>query len=541
MRKNLLPKTLFIIVVLLIFVYGILLGTDPEKAIDAWKQGGPLAAFQQNIHLGLDLKGGTHLILQVAVDEAVNAETDRTLQQLRDDLAKAGVNAEPAKPNPQNQPEVIALNNVPPDKVSALRNLASDNYPRFELRSGANNSYQLLLKPSEVTALKQRAVQQAIETIRNRVDQFGVAEPTIQEHGLGENQILVELPGVDDPARVKEIMQSTAMLDIRQSLGGPYPDEQSALQANNGSIPPDAVLLQGNTGAAGNNQPEYFLVSRTAAVSGNDVRDAQPSRDENGRPDVQFNLSNDGGRRFATFTGAHVHDKLAIVLDNRVREVAEIQEQIHDNVRISGAFTEDQTRDLSMMLRSGALPASIHYLDEETVGPSLGADSIRQGVMAAIVGMAAVLIFMLIYYRGSGINADLALLLNLIILLGFLGFSHATLTLPGIAGVILTIGMGVDSNVLIFERIREEVRAGKAPAAAVEQGFGHAWLTIVDTHVTTIVSAFILFLFGTGPVRGFATTLTFGLLANLFTAVFVSRVIFDAVLNRKERGEALSI
>ena len=541
MRKNLLPKTLFIIAVLLIFVYGILLGTDPDKAIEAWKQGGALAAFQQNIHLGLDLKGGTHLILQVAVDEAVNAETDRVLQSVSEDLGKAGISGVATKPNPKDQPEVIAVNSVPADKVSALRNLVSDNYPQYELRSGANNSYQMVMKPSELTALKQRAVTQAIETIRNRVDQFGVAEPTIQEHGLGDYQILVELPGVDDPARVKEIMQSTAMLDIRQSLGGPYPDEQSALQANNGSIPPDAVLLQANTGASGNNQPEYYLAARTAAISGNDIRDAQPSRDENGRPDVQFSLSNDGGRRFAAFTGAHVNDKLAIVLDNRVREVATIQEQIHDQVRLAGGFTEDQTRDLSMMLRSGALPASIHYLDEETVGPSLGADSIRQGVMAAVVGMAAVLVFMLIYYRGAGINADLALLLNLIILLGFLGFSHATLTLPGIAGVILTIGMGVDSNVLIFERIREELRAGKAPAAAVEQGFGHAWLTIVDTHVTTIVSAFILFIFGTGPVRGFATTLTFGLLANLFTAVFVSRVIFDSVLNRKERGEALSI
>src|SRR5437868_5847724 len=236
-----------------------------------------------------------------------------------------------------------------------------------------------------------------------------------------------------------------------------------------------------------------------------------------------------------------MHERLGIVLDNRVREAAEIRDQIRDNVQITGAFTEQQTQDLSMMLRSGALPASIHYLDEETVGPSLGADSIRQGVLAAVVGMTAVLVFMLIYYRGAGINADLALILNLIILLGFLGFSHATLTLPGIAGVILTIGMGVDSNVLIFERIREELRAGKAPAAAVEQGFAHAWLKIVDNHDTTIVSAFILFIFGTGPVRGFATTLTFGLLANLFTAVFVSRVIFDAGLNRKERGAALSI
>ena len=540
MRKKLLPKTLFIIAVLLVFVYGIFLGTDPDKALAAWKQQGPLGAVQQNIHLGLDLKGGTHLILQVAVNEAVNAETDRVLQSMREDLAKAGVTfTDITKPDAQNHPEIIAINGVAADKVGALRNTISDTLPRYDLSSGAGNNYQVVMKPSELTSLKQRAVQQAIDTIRNRVDQLGVSEPVIQEHGLGDYQILVELPGVDDPARVREIMQSTAMLDIRLVIGGPYPDEQSAIQANNGTIPPDAVILSGNTGRG--DQAEYYVVSRTAAVAGSDIRDAQPSRDENGRPDVNFHLSNEGGRRFSEFTGAHLHDRLAIVLDNRVREAATINDQIRDNVQISGAFTEQQTQDLAMMLRSGALPASIHYLDEETVGPSLGADSIRQGVLAAIVGMTAVLVFMLIYYRGAGINADLALLLNLIILLGFLGFSHATLTLPGIAGVILTIGMGVDSNVLIFERIREELRAGKAPAAAVEQGFAHAWLTIVDTHVTTIVSAVILFLFGTGPVRGFAVTLTFGLLANLFTAVFVSRVIFDAVLNRKERGEALSI
>ena len=230
-----------------------------------------------------------------------------------------------------------------------------------------------------------------------------------------------------------------------------------------------------------------------------------------------------------------------MVLDGKVQEVANIKEAIRDTGRISGSFTEQQTKDLSMVLRSGALPASIKYLEERTVGPSLGADSIHEGVRAAMVGMIAVLVFMLIYYRFAGINADLALILNLVILLGFLGFSGATLTLPGIAGLILTVGMGVDSNVLIFERIREELRAGKTPPSAVEQGFGHAWVTIVDTHVTTIVSAAILFLFGTGPVKGFAVTLTFGLLANLFTAVFVSRTIFDSILNRHQRGEALSI
>jgi preprotein translocase subunit SecD len=271
------------------------------------------------------------------------------------------------------------------------------------------------------------------------------------------------------------------------------------------------------------------------------LRDARSGTDQNGRPNVQFQLTTEGGRRFYNFTSAHVGDSLAVVLDNRVQEVASIKEPIRDSGEITGRFTMQQTKDLSMILRSGALPASIRYLEERTVGPSLGIDSIRAGVRAAVVGMLAVMIFMLIYYRGAGINADLALVLNLVILLGFLGFSGATLTLPGIAGVILTVGMGVDSNVLIFERIREELRAGKTPASAVDQGFARAWVTIVDTHVTTVVSAAILFVFGTGPVRGFAVTLVFGLLANLFTAVFVSRVIFDWILSRKQRGEALSI
>ncbi|HET9743456.1 MAG TPA: protein translocase subunit SecD [Terriglobales bacterium] len=543
MRKNLFSKTIFIICILLVFVYGIFMGTDPDKAIQAWKTGGIGAAIQQNIHMGLDLKGGTHLILQVAVNEAVATDTDRMIQGLKEDLGKAGVTyTDISKPDPKNHPEIIDVKGVSPDKTTALRGVVSDSYPKYDLQTGANGVYQIVMKPSEVTSLKNRAVQQAIETIRSRVDALGVNEPTIQEHGLGDYQILVELPGTDlDPARVREIMQSTAMLEIRQAIGGPYPDEQAAMQANGGVIPPDDMLLPGNTGEETGNGTEYFLVSRTAAVAGSDIRDAQPSADENGRPEVTFQLSNEGGRRFAQFTGAHVGDNLAVVLDGHVREVARINEQIHDSGRISGSFTQQQTHDLSMMLRSGALPASIHYLDEETVGPSLGADSIRAGVLAAVIGMAAVLIFMLIYYHGAGINADLALILNLVILLGFLGFTGATLTLPGIAGVILTIGMGVDSNVLIFERIREELRAGKAPAAAVDQGFHHAWLTIVDTHVTTIVSAFILFIFGTGPVRGFAVTLTFGLLANLFTAVYVSRVIFDSILNRKERGAAISI
>ena len=504
--------------------------------------------MQDRIHLGLDLKGGTHLILQVQVNDAVNGDSDRAVDRLKEDLRTHKINyTEITKPDPANTPDQIVLKGVPPESSSDLRNIVSDRLPEYDLRSGAENTWILSMKPQYMADLKNRAVTQAIETIRNRIDQLGVSEPIIQEHGLGQYQILVQLPGVDDPARVKEIMQSTAMLEIKQVLGGPYTSEQEAItQQPNGILPPDSMLLKFNgIGRTSENSEEWYLVTRSSAVAGGDLRagGASVGRDTNtNAPDVNFTLTNEGGRKFAAFTGAHVNDRLAVVLDNKVREVATINEQIHDQGRISGGgMTEQTAKDLALVLNSGALPASIKYLEERTVGPSLGSDSIRAGVQAAIIGMLAVLVFMLVYYRGAGINADVALILNLIILLGFLGYSGATLTLPGIAGVILTVGMGVDSNVLIFERIREELRNGKTPPSAVEQGFSHAWITIVDTHVTTIVSAAILFLFGTGPVKGFAVTLTFGLLANLFTAVFVSRMIFDWILSRKQRGEALSI
>jgi preprotein translocase subunit SecD len=541
MTKNLLWKTVFIVAVLLVFVSGII--GWPEK----WSGQGIAQSIQDRIHLGLDLKGGTHLILQVQVNDAVRADAERVVERLKEDMKSKIPYAEITMPDPTNQPDHILLKGVPPENSSELRTIVNDRLPEYNLASQPDNAWLITMKPQNLNDLKNRSVAQAIETIRNRIDQLGVSEPVIEEHGLGQYQILVQLPGVDDPARVKEIMQSTAMLEIRQSMGGPYSSEQEALAAYHGVLPQDTVLMRGRPIAGRNNadttnqQDVWYLISRSSAVTGRDLRDAQPTRDEFNKSAVRFMLTGEGGRRFAAFTGSHVGDSLAVVLDNKVQEVATIQEQIHDEGRITGSFTEQQAKDLAMVLRSGALPAGIKYLEERTVGPSLGADSIRDGVRAAIIGMVAVLVFMLVYYRGAGINADVALILNLIILLGFLGFSGATLTLPGIAGVILTVGMGVDSNVLIFERIREELRNAKTPPSAVEQGFAHAWVTIVDTHVTTIVSAFILFIFGTGPVRGFAVTLTFGLLANLFTAVFVSRVIFDAGLNRMQRGETLSI
>jgi len=538
MNKTYLGKLVLILAVLLFFLFGIF------GIPSSFSGEGLLAAMTKHINLGLDLRGGTHLILQVKVNDAVNVDAQNAMEVLKEQMRSHKIDyGDITQPDPLNNPDHLVLKGVQPSSRADLLSIASDHLPEYDLTGGADNSWNLSMKPSSLTDLKSKAVTQAIETIRNRIDALGVSEPTIQEHGLGQYQILVQLPGVDDPQRVKDIMQSTAMLEIKQSLGGPYPSEQAAMQDKGGVLPSDAMLLPGHSMPGADTEGQaWYLVSRVSAVSGKDLRDAQPSRDQNGQPSVSFTLSGEGGQRFYNFTSAHTGDSLAVVLDGKVQEVANIKEPIRDRGEISGGrMTEQTSKDLSMILRSGALPAGIKYLEERTVGPSLGADSIRAGVRAAVVGMLAVLIFMLVYYRGAGINADVALILNLIILLGFMGYFGAVLTLPGIAGVILTVGMGVDSNVLIFERIREELRNGKTPPSAVDQGFSHAWITIVDTHVTTIVSAAILFIFGTGPVRGFATTLTFGLLANLFTAVFVSRFIFDWGLDRKERGEALSI
>ena len=540
MNKNFLIKLGLILATVLFFLFG-MFGIPKNLSGQ-----GLVAALADHIHLGLDLKGGMHLILQVQVNDAVNVVAQNAIEVLKEQLRTRKIDyTDVSQSEGQNHPDQIVVKGLPPGARGDLLSIVHDRLPDYDVNGGPDNSWILAMKPSNLAELKNKAVTQAIDTIRNRIDALGVSEPTIEQHGLGDYQILVQLPGIDDSGRVKDIMQSTAMLEIKQMTAGPYPSEQAALQDKNGIIPADSMLLPGQ--CANGPEQTWCFVSRVSAVSGKDLRDAQASTDQNGQPSVTFSLTGEGGQRFYSFTSNHVGDNLAVVLDNKVQEVASIKEPIRDQGSISGGHMSDQAaKDLSMVLRSGALPASIKYLQEETVGPSLGADSIRSGVTAAMIGMVAVLIFMLVYYRGAGINADVALIMNLIILLGFLGWStiagvNVALTLPGIAGVILTVGMGVDSNVLIFERIREELRNGKTPPSAVDQGFSHAWITIVDTHVTTIVSAAILFIFGTGPVKGFATTLTFGLLANLFTAVFVSRFIFDWVLSRKQRGEALSI
>jgi preprotein translocase subunit SecD len=547
MKKNLSWKLIISIVIVLVFVYGIFgipSAFSGSALADGLFKDSPL---RHGISLGLDLKGGTHLVLQVQVNDAVNSTSDHAVDLLKEELTKRKINyTDLSKPDPVNSPDLVVIKGLSADQRSEAEGLVNDRLPEYDHKTGAENSLALTMKQQNLNELKNRAVEQAIETIRSRIDQLGVSEPIIAPHGLGQYQILVQLPGVDDPTRVKDIIKSTAMLEIKQVMGGPYTSEAEALQQNGGLLPANSMLMKyRGLGNSVDEDNRWYLVARSSAVAGADLRPSGANVGRNSStnlPEVEFSLTNEGGRKFARFTHDHLKESLAVVLDNRVREVATIEAEISDQGTISGGgMKEENARDLALVLNSGALPAGINYLEERTVGPSLGKDSISAGVNAAIVGMLAVLAFMLIYYRGAGINADLALILNLIILLGFLGFSGATLTLPGIAGVILTVGMGVDSNVLIFERIREELRNGKTPPTAVEQGFGHAWITILDTHVTTVVSAAILFLFGTGPVKGFAVTLTFGLLANLFTAVFVSRMIFDWLLTRHQRGEALSI
>ena len=539
MKKNLKNKIAAIIGVLVIFIYGIfgIPSGISGKAL--------LESMTKRIHLGLDLRGGAHLILQVVVPEAVSAETDNTVARIQQDLKTANLSfSQIYKPDPK-KPEVISIQGINPNQASAVRNLLDSKYStEYDVSGGGGDStFTVTMKPLIESALEEKTVQQAIETIRDRVDSLGVSEPVIQEYGLGKDEILVELPGISDLDRVKTIIQSTARLEIHAVVGGPYPDEQAALASVGGALPPDEEMVHGSGAlATGSDADSVYVLQRVSIVAGSDFRSADPGTDTNtGQRTVRFTLTNEAGDKFYDYTSANVGRSMAVVLGNRVREVATIKSAIRGSGEITGSFSADEVEILSKMLRTGALPASLNYLEDRTVGASLGADSIREGITAAIVGFLLVMAFMLVYYRSSGINADLALLLNLVILLGFMGFSGATLTLPGIAGVILTIGMGVDSNVLIFERIREEIRAGKAASAAVDQGFAHAWTTIFDTHVTTIVSAGILFLFGTGPVKGFAVTLTFGLAANLFTAVYVSRVIFEAHLNNLKTGEMVSI
>lgn len=542
MDSKLKGRFLFILGVILVCVLGLVWGdsiTGFPRNITELRQN-----LKNRIRLGLDLRGGIHLILQVHVEDAVNITTDQTVDRLKDELKTKNI---PYAQIEKTNSTYILIKGVPQDKSGDFQNLAATQFTDWDAGqvTGDLQAHTLVMKTSAAATIRNQALAQAQETISNRINQLGVQEPEIAEYGQGDYELVVQLPGIDDSARVKDIIKSTALLELKIVHDDhSYPSKDEALAAHGGVLPPDTELLEGSAQSGGPNAQSdvWYIVDRVAAITGRDLKGgAQATMDRNGRPGVNFYLGRDGATRFERVTGQNVGRLLAIVLDNRVVDAPVIQSQISDSGIIEGLPTQQYASDLALKLNSGALPASISYLQEETVGPSLGADSIRAGVVASIVGFVAIMSFMLIYYKESGINADIALILNLLILMAAFAYIDAVLTLPGIAGIILTVGMGVDSNVLIFERIREELRSGKAVGAAVSGGFSHAFTTIIDTHVTTVVSAAILFSFGTGPIKGFAVTLTIGLVANLFTSVYVSRAIFDYVLSRRGKGEALSI
>jgi preprotein translocase subunit SecD len=495
---------------------------------------------QQKIKLGLDLKGGVHLVLRVQTDDALKLETDLTGEHIREVAAERGITGVAVTTQP---PTTITITGVPPAQDQQFRAIANEQSAnRFDLTPQGNGSYTMTMRQATITAVRDSSVLQALQTIERRVNELGVSEPIVAPHGTNGDQILVQLPGVTEVNRAKEIIRSTARLEMRIIEGGPASDEQTLAQQHGGTLPPDMMVMPGVDTSPGNaGRSVYYLVKKVPPITGSDLRDARAGLDENNLPAVLFTMTRQGSVKFAKLTGDNVGKPLAVILDNKIQSVATIEQRISENGRITGSFTQQEVQDISLMLRSGALPAGLTYQEERMVGPTLGADSIRAGIMASAGGLVLVALFMLFFYKLSGVNAIVSVVLNLVILLGFMAQIGAVMTLPGIAGFILTLGMGVDSNVLIFERIKEELAAGKGPRAAINAGFDRVFLTILDTHVSSLISAAFLFQFGTGPIRGFATTLFFGLLANVFTAVFVSRTLFELELSARRQPSTLSI
>jgi preprotein translocase subunit SecD len=544
MNPHLKWKALFILAVILLCIYFLFGYPVFPTSLAQVKDN-----FNKQIKLGLDLQGGTHLILQVQVQEAIAQETDTTVDRLTTQLRAKNIHYDEVRRADDTH---ILVRNVDPAQLSQFRDLVSAQYNNvWDLAPAAGDpsGYALTLRPSAIAQIQESTMTQSLETIERRINALGLTEPTIQLHGRKDNEILVQLPGEGDPTRAKSVIQAGGQLELKLVEDPvPYSSETEALSRHSGILPPGSELVPGRsetrnaTGGVDTGE-SWYVLSRAAVVTGRDLRSAVENRNTTnpGMWQINFTLSPEAARRFGPFTQQNLGRQMAIVLDHRVTSAPTIQGKIEDSGEITGNFSQESAHDLALTLRAGALPASIKYLEERTVGPSLGADSIRHGVQASVLSLVVVMLFMLVYYRLSGGNAVLALILNLVILLAFLAMSGAVLTLPGIAGVILTIGMGVDSNVLVFERIREELRNGKSAPAAVDTGFDKAFLTIIDTHVTTVVSAFFLFLFGTGPIRGFAITLTIGLIANIFTAIYVSKAIFQYHLAKMDRQAALSI
>ncbi len=530
-----------IIAVILVCIYGVIgIPKSKDELIANWKK---------NIHLGLDLSGGTQLVMQVQIQDAFKAEADNVITALREELTKDNIT--PSGDITRNDPATlqdadkieIDVKGIPSNKSGTFRSIVNDQFQDWTPTAVNSTDFKLTLKPSAALKLRQDTMSQTTATIERKINGLGLAESSVQPTGRSdaEAELLIQLPGIDDSAHVKQVLQTQAQLEWDAVVDGPFASRDEALTKHGGIMPLNTKLVPT---ALRSGAQEWYLVSRIPVVRGSDIRDANATTGQSnsaGGWETSFVLTQQAAKKFATYTEANIGQRAAIVVDGIVISAPTIQSKISDTGVITGATSQEEAADLALNLRAGSLPAALNIEEERTVGPSLGTDSIHEGFAAGIAGVIAVVFFMLFYYRRSGINATLALVLNAVILIAALAYFDATLTLPGIAGIILTIGMAVDSNVLIFERIREELRAGKAVMAAVDAGFSKAFLTIIDTHITTMVSCAFLFIFGTGPVKGFAVTLVIGLGANLFTAVFVSRTIFDAELSGKRQLAALSI
>jgi preprotein translocase subunit SecD len=533
MKKNVLWRVLFIGFTVVVAVVFFLPNTPLFSSMPEWWQ---KAMPSKGIVLGLDLQGGLHLVYEVEGQKAVETSTDRYVSLIVDNLSKKKIQA------------VVKRNGLDIEITPGTQEVSGilrSNYPFLDTKA-SGQSIVARISDKEAEKIKDNAVDQALETIRNRVDQFGVAEPTIVRQG--ERDIVVELPGVKDPRRAIELIGKTAQLEFKivddeAPIAAQLPssiqpgDEESLLQQFQGKIPPDDEILferkvNRETGVV---SITPLLIKKQAVLTGSLLSEAKVSLDNLAQPYVSIAFNAEGAKLFDQVTAANVKKRMAIILDNNVYSAPVIQERISGgNAQITGSFSMDEAKDLAIVLRAGALPAPLKMLQNVTVGPSLGSDSIHAGLLAGIMGTIAVILFMIVYYKLSGVIADFALVLNIVILFGAMASLNATLSLPGIAGIILAIGMAVDSNVLMFERIRDEVRAGKTPRSAVDSGYHKAFWTIFDSHVTTLITAAVLFQFGTGPIKGFAVTLSLGVMINLYTALIGTKTVFDIINSRRD-------
>ncbi|MBW2632162.1 MAG: protein translocase subunit SecD [Deltaproteobacteria bacterium] len=479
----------------------------------------------EKIHLGLDLQGGMHLVLEVETEKAVESAMERISNELKNTLMEKRVRFK----HLDRESGAITTLELPNKEASTrFEKILKNDFPNLDIKSSeiteGKEKVYLKIKDKQIASIEKFALEQSLETIRNRVDEFGVSEPEIIPQG--KERILIQLPGIKDPQRAINLIGKTALLEFKLL------DESHSLEnALRGNVPTGDVIAYGYRveSETGRRTKIPYLLKKKTLLTGESLEDARVSiSDRFGEAYVSLKFDSQGARDFDRITAANVKKRLAIVLDGVVHSAPVIQERISGgNAQITGSFTTDEAHDLAIVLRAGALPAPVRILEQRTVGPSLGQDSIDKGILSIIVGSILIILFMVMYYNLSGIVADIALFLNIVLILGALAAFKATLTLPGIAGIVLTIGMAVDANVLIFERIREELRLGKSPRAAIAGGYSKALLTIVDANVTTLIAALVLFQFGTGPIKGFAVTLSIGIICSMFTAIFVTRIIYD--------------